>query len=175
MIIEVDHPPSKQHHGGGLAFGPDGLLYIATGDGGGPGDPNGNAQDLRSLLGKVLRIAPTPDADHGYEVPETNPFVDTPEARPEIFSYGLRNPYRIGFDPTSGDLWIADVGQRCWEELNWRSAGTAGGENFEWDEREGSHRSRAGVRPMAWSRFCRWATPTDGVRSSAGSPTTETT
>lgn len=157
VIMEIDHPSSKQHHGGGLAFGPDGLLYIGTGDGGGPGDPRGNAQRMGSLLGKLLRIDPMPGSDPPYRVPEGNPFVAVPGARPEIFSYGLRNPYRIGFDGATGDLWIADVGQSCWEELNWRPGGGQGGENFEWDRREGTHRFQGGHPPDGVEPVLSWA------------------
>ena len=144
VILDIAHPRSNQHHGGGFAFGPDGLLYIGTGDGGGLGDPRGNAQDLGTLLGKVLRVEPTPEAAEPYRVPADNPFVDRRGARPEIFSLGLRNPFRLSFDSATGDLWIGDVGQSCWEELNHRPAGQQGGENFGWDHREGTHRFEGG-------------------------------
>jgi glucose/arabinose dehydrogenase len=146
-ILELDHPPSRQHHGGGLAFGPDGHLYVATGDGGGLGDPGGNAQTLSSPLGKLLRVEPTPAAERPYRIPPGNPFVDSDGARPEIFGYGLRNPYRIDFDEASGELWIADVGQSCWEELNWRPAHAPAGADFEWDRREGTHEFQGGSSP----------------------------
>jgi glucose/arabinose dehydrogenase len=105
-----------------LAFGPDGYLYIGLGDGGAAGDPEGNAQNLSTYLGKMLRLD-----------------VDAPEARPEIWASGLRNPWRFSFDPLTGDLYIADVGQNAWEEINFVPAGTAGGLNFGWDFFEGLH------------------------------------
>ncbi len=137
-ILAVDHPPSEQHHGGGFAFGPDGFLYVGTGDGGGLGDPRGNGQSLTTLLGKVLRIDPTPGGAAPYRIPRDNPFVDRQGARPEIWAYGLRNPFRLSFDERSGDLWIGDVGQSCWEELNRLDGGGTGGENLGWDHREGT-------------------------------------
>ncbi|CAN5224365.1 PQQ-dependent sugar dehydrogenase [soil metagenome] len=144
LILTIDHHLSAQHHGGGLAFGPDGLLYIGTGDGGGLGDPQGNAQSLDSLLGKVLRIRPTPERDDPYAVPPDNPFVGLRAARPEVFAYGLRNPFRLAFDAATGDLWVGDVGQSCWEELNWTAAGQLGGQNYGWDHREGTHAFEGG-------------------------------
>jgi hypothetical protein len=139
-IMHIDHPPSLQHHGGGFAFGPDGLLYIGTGDGGGLGDPRGNAQDLGSLLGKVLRLDPTPGDRDPYRIPAHNPFVGRPGARAEIFAYGLRNPFRLVFDDVTGELWIGDVGQSCWEELDRLEPARAAGANLGWDRREGTHR-----------------------------------
>jgi glucose/arabinose dehydrogenase len=109
--------PFPNHNGGDLAFGPDGMLYIGTGDGGAADDPNRASLDLGDLLGKVLRIDPAPDGDQGYTVPGDNPFVGVDGARPEIWSIGVRNPWRFSFDPVTGDLWIADVGQNVWEEI----------------------------------------------------------
>ena len=111
-----------------MAFGPDGYLYIVTGDGGRAGDPWGNAQDLGTLLGKMLRI--DVDAGEPYAVPADNPFVNTAGARPEIWAYGLRNPWRFSFDRQLGDLYIADVGQGDWEEINLQPASSRGGENY---------------------------------------------
>ena len=116
-VLFVDQPYSN-HNGGNLAFGPDGYLYIGLGDGGSAGDPQGNAQDLGTLLGKMLRIHPRPSGDDPYGVPADNPFHDRPGARPEIWAYGLRNPWRYSFDRATGDLWIGDVGQSDWEEID---------------------------------------------------------
>lgn len=137
LILPIDHPPSEQHHGGGFGFGPDGHLYLGLGDGGGLGDPNENAQDPSELLGKILRIDPTPEAEEPYAVPADNPFVGRAGYRPEIWAMGLRNPFRLGFDDATGDVWVGDVGQSCWEELNRLPAGE-GGQNFGWDVREGN-------------------------------------
>jgi glucose/arabinose dehydrogenase len=147
-VLEVDDP-QPNHNGGQLAFGPDGYLYIAMGDGGAQGDtgfghaPGGNGQSLGTLLGKILRIDPTPSGDAAYTVPPDNPFVHTDGARPEIWAYGLRNPWRFSFDRANGDLWIGDVGQNEYEEIdhvaatNGRDAGK--GLNFGWNRIEGDH------------------------------------
>ena len=137
-VLFVDQPYSN-HNGGNLVFGPDGYLYIGLGDGGSGGDPHGNAQSLRTLLGKMLRIDPRPSGDAPYGIPPDNPFVDTPGARPEIWAYGLRNPWRYSFDRSTGDLWIGDVGQSAWEEVDRQPASSDGGENYGWNVREGSH------------------------------------
>lgn len=128
--------PFANHNGGGLAFGPDGYLYIALGDGGSGGDPYGNAQSLKTLLGKLLRV----DVDNGdpYAIPSGNPFGN------EIFHYGLRNPWRFSFDPQTGNLWIGDVGQGEWEEIDFLPAGTPGGINFGWNRFEGMHEYQSG-------------------------------
>jgi len=135
VLLTVDEPFSN-HNGGVLKFGPDGYLYAGLGDGGSGGDPLGNAQNRDSLLGKVLRI----DVDHGdpYAVPADNPFLHG-EGRPEIWAYGLRNPWRLSFDQATGDLFIGDVGQARWEEVDFMPAGTPGGTNFGWNYREGQH------------------------------------
>jgi glucose/arabinose dehydrogenase len=137
-ILAVEQPFAN-HNGGHLAFGPDGYLYIGLGDGGSAGDPHGNAQSLGTLLGKMLRIAPSPTGSRPYEVPPDNPFVGRSGARPEIWAYGLRNPWRYSFDLATGDLWIADVGQSAWEEIDLQPAGSPGGENYGWDRMEGAH------------------------------------
>ncbi|MGQ0434643.1 MAG: PQQ-dependent sugar dehydrogenase [Microthrixaceae bacterium] len=139
VVIQVDRPRSEQHHGGALAFGPDRMLYVGFGDGGGLGDPRENAQDPSSLLGKILRIEPTPDGRRPYRVPPDNPFVGRPGWAPEIWVLGVRNPFRITLDGQTGDLWLGDVGQSCWEEIDRLSTGahSAGGANLGWDRLEG--------------------------------------
>jgi glucose/arabinose dehydrogenase len=137
VILTIDQPYSN-HNGGQLAFGPDGYLYIGTGDGGSGGDPQNNAQDRLSLLGKILRI----DVESGsgpYAIPEGNPFADVDDAQPEIWALGLRNPWRFSFDTETGDLFIADVGQGDYEEINVQPAASTGGENYGWRILEGSH------------------------------------
>ncbi len=131
--------PFPNHNGGGLAFGPDGYLYIALGDGGSGGDPQGNGQNRNTLLGKILRI----DVNSGepYAIPTDNPFGS------EVFHYGLRNPFRFSFDALTGDLWIGDVGQGAWEEIDFLPAGTPGGINFGWNRFEGMHDYSAGDIP----------------------------
>jgi glucose/arabinose dehydrogenase len=139
QLLFVDQP-YENHNGGDLVFGPDGDLYIGLGDGGSAGDPQGNGQSLGTLLGKMLRIDPHPDGDVPYTIPDDNPFVSTPGARPEIWAYGLRNPWRYSFDPGTGDLWIGDVGQSAWEEIDRLPAGSPAGANLGWNLVEGSHR-----------------------------------
>lgn len=131
--------PFANHNGGHLAFGPDGHLYVGLGDGGGAGDPSGNGQSLGALLGKLLRISPRPEDGEPYGVPSDNPFVGRDGARPEIWAFGLRNPWRWSFDRETGDLWIGDVGQNAWEEIDLLPAGSGGGQNFGWNLMEGSH------------------------------------
>ena len=137
-VLFVDQPYSN-HNGGNLVFGPDGYLYIGLGDGGSGGDPHGNAQSLGTLLGKMLRIDPRPADGAPYRIPADNPFVTTPGALPEIWAYGLRNPWRYSFDRATGDLWIGDVGQSAWEEVDRQPASSNGGENYGWNVREGAH------------------------------------
>ncbi|HUP59926.1 MAG TPA: PQQ-dependent sugar dehydrogenase [Thermoanaerobaculia bacterium] len=136
VLLQVDQPFAN-HNGGQLQFGPDRYLYIGMGDGGSGGDPGNRAQNRNDLLGKMLRI----DVDSGtpYGIPPSNPFVNASNARDEIWSYGLRNPWRFSFDRTTGDLWIADVGQGDWEEVNFQPATSIGGENYGWRRMEGSH------------------------------------
>jgi glucose/arabinose dehydrogenase len=130
--------PFANHNGGNLVFGPDGFLYIGMGDGGSGGDPMGNGQSLQALLGKMLRIDPRPDGSEPYGVPGDNPFVGRAGARPEIWAYGLRNPWRYSFDRETGDLWIGDVGQSSREEIDFQPADSPGGENYGWNLAEGS-------------------------------------
>jgi glucose/arabinose dehydrogenase len=131
MVLLRVNQPFPNHNGGVLAFGPDGYLYAGLGDGGAAGDPFGNGQKLDTLLGKILRL--DVDSAEPYAVPADNPFGN------EIWLYGLRNPWRISFDRLTGDLFIGDVGQNQWEEIDFVSAGTAGGQNFGWNYYEGGH------------------------------------
>ncbi len=135
LILAVKQPYAN-HNGGALQFGPDGYLYIALGDGGSQGDPFDNAQAGNSLLGKILRI----DVDGGdpYAIPSDNPFVNISGVYPEIWAFGLRNPWRISFDPHTGDIWIGDVGQSSREEINRAPSGAPGGLNFGWNNMEGT-------------------------------------
>ncbi|MFB6950380.1 PQQ-dependent sugar dehydrogenase [Streptomyces niveus] len=137
--------PYENHNGGDIKFGPDGYLYIALGDGGAGGDPHGNGQKLDTLLGKILRIDPA--GAEPYAIPSDNPFVDDPNAKDEIWSYGLRNPWRFSFDSGTGDLLIGDVGQSDWEEIDWSPASSEGGENYGWASMEGTHPFRGGTEP----------------------------
>jgi glucose/arabinose dehydrogenase len=145
-VLSVDQPYSN-HNGGNLVFGPDGYLYIGLGDGGSGGDPHGNGQSLSTLLGKMLRISPRPSGDAPYGIPPDNPFVGQADARPEIWAYGLRNPWRYSFDRMTGDLWIGDVGQSAWEEIDRQPADSAGGENYGWNLLEGTHRYEGDAPP----------------------------
>jgi len=130
ILISVDDP-FPNHNGGVLTFGPDGYLYAGLGDGGSGGDPFGNGQSLETLLGKILRL----DVDNGdpYTIPPDNPFGN------EIWAFGLRNPWRMSFDSVTGDLWIGDVGQNAWEEIDYLPSGSPGGANFGWNIMEGNH------------------------------------
>ncbi|MGW2216552.1 PQQ-dependent sugar dehydrogenase [Nonomuraea sp. NPDC001684] len=140
--VLTQEQPYANHNGGQLAFGPDGHLYVGLGDGGSAGDPQGNGQDLGTLLGKILRIDPR---GRPYKVPRDNPFAGKDGARPEIWAYGLRNPWRFGFDRHSGDLWIGDVGQDEVEEVDRQPAASKGGENYGWNLREGGRPFRGGT------------------------------
>jgi glucose/arabinose dehydrogenase/uncharacterized cupredoxin-like copper-binding protein len=184
LMLAFDQP-YVNHNGGTMKFGPDGYLYIASGDGGGGGDAYDNAQDLATLLGKLLRIDVEPAGGQPYGIPAENPFAEArvvqsnqitdaigeteglnleagyyhPEARREIWAYGLRNPWQFDFDPDTGDLYIADVGQFTWQEINVQSAGAEGGQNYGWDWLEATHcypasvedcpRSQVGELPVA--------------------------
>jgi hypothetical protein len=142
ILLTIPHPNFANHNGGRIVFGPDGYLYIGTGDGGSGGDPNNHGQSLGTLLGKMLRI----DVDHvstgkPYAIPSGNPFIGRSGALPEIFAYGLRNPYSFSFDRLNGDLWIGDVGQDLWEEVDRAPASAGGGKglDFGWSVMEGNH------------------------------------
>lgn len=128
--------PYPNHNGGSVVFGPDGALYLGLGDGGAGGDPQDNAENPDTLLGKILRI--NVDTEQSYSIPADNPFVNG-GGKPEIWALGLRNPWRFSFDRLTGELYIADVGQNQWEEINFLPAGSPGGANFGWDFLEGTH------------------------------------
>ncbi|HVU14965.1 MAG TPA: PQQ-dependent sugar dehydrogenase [Phototrophicaceae bacterium] len=136
VTILTQKQPYPNHNGGQLAFGPDGYLYVSFGDGGSEGDPQGNGQNLGTWLGKILRIDVSGDQ---YTVPPDNPFVNQQGALPEIWAYGLRNPWHFSFDRKTGDLWIGDVGQDKWEEVDFQPAGDKGGENYGWSIDEATH------------------------------------
>jgi hypothetical protein len=150
VILAIPHPGFANHNGGWIGFGRDSALYIATGDGGGAGDPNNNAQNRNVLLGKILRIFVTRDAfpddpARDYAIPSNNPFA-AGGGRPEIWVYGVRNPFRASFDPATGHLWVGDVGQNAREEID-RLASTDRGANLGWDIVEGTAPFSGSVQP----------------------------
>ena len=153
LLLTVAQPQAN-HNGGQLTFGPDGMLYLGLGDGGnafdrGPGHaPQGNGQSLDTLLGKILRIDPAPTQARPYTIPADNPFA-AGGGSPEIWVYGLRNPWRFSFDSQTDDVWIADVGQNQWEEIDTVPFANAKGANFGWPFLEGTHTVRAGAPPGA--------------------------
>ncbi|MBI65613.1 MAG: glucose dehydrogenase, partial [Candidatus Marinimicrobia bacterium] len=136
ILIEIKQPYSN-HNGGFLDFGPDNYLYISVGDGGSSGDPDNNAQDLTNLFGTILRIDVS--SDSGYSVPSSNPFLNQDDYMDEVWSYGLRNVWRFSFDRLTGDLYMGDVGQNNWEEINFQSYDSNGGENYGWKIMEANH------------------------------------
>ena len=147
LAVEQPYP---NHNGGDIAIGPDGYLYIGLGDGGSGGDPEGNGQDPFALLGSVLRIDPTQPGDGTpYAIPADNPFADGAQGAPEVWLYGVRNPWRFSFDAETGDLWIADVGQESIEEIDLLPAADGGGRgaNLGWNEMEGAHPYEGGSNP----------------------------
>ena len=137
--------PYANHNGGHIEFGPDGYLYIALGDGGAANDPLGAGQNRQLLLGSILRI--NVDVDSAYAIPPDNPFVGEAAARAEIWAYGLRNVWRFSFDRATGDMYMADVGQNQWEEINFQPADSPGGENYGWNVWEGNHVFAGGSAP----------------------------
>ena len=159
------------HNGGQLEFGPDGMLYFGDGDGGGGGDrhgAHGNGQNPGTLLGKISRI----DVDHAhgrapYGIPKGNPFAGKAGWRPEIWALGLRNPWRFSFDRANGDLWIGDVGQNAWEEVDHLKHGL-GGINFGWNRYEGRHDFATDTPLAGGSCACRW--PSTATATAAASP-----
>ena len=160
-VLLLIRQPFANHNGGQLAFGPDGFLYIGMGDGGSGGDPFGNGQNTRALLGKMLRIDVDnqPAAGKAYAIPRDNPFaaggIRPGAGAPEVWSYGLRNPWRFSFDAANGDVYIGDVGQGAWEEIDRQAGDSRGGENYGWNVMEGDHCFRDGcnarpfVKPIA--------------------------
>lgn len=176
VVMQIDFPYCN-HHGGKMAFGPDGYLYVGVGDGGWEGDVINAGQDMHTWLGKMLRIdVNTRTPDRGYGIPKDNPFITPlqqmtlfgvtelqfsriqPRAKPEIWAYGLRNPWTFSFDRKTGDLYIADIGQNHWEEVDFQPAGSKGGENYGWKFMCGSHpfpieleqgAPRVGILPVA--------------------------
>ncbi|MBN1563967.1 MAG: PQQ-dependent sugar dehydrogenase [Anaerolineae bacterium] len=136
QLLYVSQPYSN-HNGGHLEFGPDGYLYVSLGDGGSGGDPQGNGQNLNTLLGSILRL--DVDTASGYAIPADNPFVGRDDARPEIWAWGLRNVWRFSFDRETGDMFLADVGQNLWEEVNFQPTDSLGGENYGWNAYEASY------------------------------------
>jgi glucose/arabinose dehydrogenase len=144
-VITIAHRDAPNHNGGQLQFGSDGDLYIGVGDGGNEDDPRGNGQNTDVLLGKVLGVIPKPGG--GYTIPAGNPFRGVRGKRPEIWAYGLRNPYRFSFDRLTGDLVIGDVGQDSWEEIDFARQETGAGANYGWSIWEGDHRYKPGAAP----------------------------
>src|SRR3954453_3377147 len=140
-VLTIGHHEFPNHNGGSLLFGPDGYLWMGVGDGGGAGDQHGHGQRLSTRLGKLLRIDPRAAGGRGHRIPKGNPFRGRRGAKPEIWAYGLRNPWRFSFDRLTDDLSIGDVGQNAWEEIDYRPAGLSAGRgtNFGWSCYEGRH------------------------------------
>jgi glucose/arabinose dehydrogenase len=148
-LLAVEQPFAN-HNGGDVEIGPDGYLYFGLGDGGAAGDPFGNGQNTSVLLGKILRIDPTtPSAGKNYSIPPDNPFADGQGGAPEVWAYGVRNPWRYTFDAKTDDLWIGDVGQNQWEEIDLLPAADGGGKgvNLGWDQMEATHPYKGGTNP----------------------------
>ncbi len=173
QVLAVDHPPASNHNGGQLSFGPDGKLYAGLGDGGAAGDTGvghvegGNAQSLDTMLGKILRIDPTPSAGRQYTIPSDNPFADG-GGLPEIWAYGLRNPWRFSWDRKTGDMWIADVGQNEWEEVDFVPAGRGAGANYGWNRLEGTHQFSGSAPDGAVSPIYEYSHQSGGCSISGG-------
>jgi glucose/arabinose dehydrogenase len=139
--------PFANHNGGTLMFGPDNMLYIAFGDGGSGGDPFGNGQNPNTWLGKILRINPNQVSGYPYGIPLNNPFIGQTGKKWEVWMYGLRNPWKFSFDKANGDMWIGDVGQLAYEEIDYAAAGNQAGANWGWNQREGFHAYNGGAQP----------------------------
>lgn len=148
-LLTVEHSRFSNHDGGQLQFGPDGFLYAGFGDGGSAGDPFRNGQKLSALLAKIIRIDPKAGGGQPYTVPSSNPFVGRSGARPEVWAYGVRNPWRFSFDRKTGDMVIADVGQDQQEEVDFSRRGRSRGANYGWSVFEGDRRYRGGSAPGA--------------------------
>jgi glucose/arabinose dehydrogenase len=146
QLMQIPHRAFANHNGGNLVIGADNFLYISTGDGGGGGDSLQNGQNLGSLLGKILRINPFPSAGKAYSIPPSNPFVNQPGKLPAIYMWGLRNPWRFSLDRLTRDMWIGDVGQGAWEEIDYAAAGQSG-INWGWNRREGFAPYMGGTQP----------------------------
>ncbi|GMR10997.1 MAG: PQQ-dependent sugar dehydrogenase [Anaerolineae bacterium] len=164
MVLRIDQPFAN-HNGGDLHFGPDGFLYIATGDGGSANDPHGNGQNPDTLLGNLLRIK-VGEAEL-YAIPGDNPFA-AGGGRPEIWAYGLRNPWRFSFDSLTGDLYIGDVGQNAWEEIDFLAAGSQSGANFGWNLREGMHPFASQATEGLVDPIAEYPNPTAGCSVTGG-------
>jgi glucose/arabinose dehydrogenase len=140
LVLMISHPDFSNHNGGQLAFGPnDGYLYAGIGDGGSGGDPNNNGQNTAAFLGKILRLDVETGNPNSYTIPSTNPFTQTGIHRGEIWALGVRNPWRFSFDRQTGDLYIGDVGQNIYEEIDFQAAASGGGQNYGWKTMEGAH------------------------------------
>jgi len=164
VVLRIDQPFAN-HNGGDLHFGPDGFLYIATGDGGSANDPQGNGQNPDALLGKLLRIKV--GETEPYAIPGDNPFA-AGGGRPEIWTYGLRNPWRFSFDSLTGDIYIGDVGQNAWEEIDFLAAGSQGGANFGWNLREGMHPFASQATEGLVDPVAEYPNPADGCSVTGG-------
>lgn len=166
ILLTIPQPFSN-HNGGQIQFGPDGMMYIGMGDGGSANDPEGNGQNNRALLGKMLRIDTESNLAR-YEIPPDNPFVNNAGYRPEIWATGMRNPWRFSFDRNTGDMFIADVGQNRFEEINFQPAASRGGENYGWVTMEGNECVRAGCN-RAGLTLPIWVYPrTEGLSVTGG-------
>lgn len=166
IVLSIPQPYAN-HNGGQLQFGPDGMLYIGMGDGGSANDPDGNGQNRRSLLGKMLRIDTESNLSR-YEIPVDNPFVNDAQTRPEIWALGLRHPWRFSFDTTSGDLYIADVGQDRLEEIDFQARSSKGGENYGWVTMEGNLCVRAGCNQTGLALPIHVYPRTEGISVTGG-------
>jgi hypothetical protein len=168
-VLGIPHSDYSNHNGGLLVFGPDGYLYAGVGDGGGGGDQDRRAQDLGTLLGKILRIDPLPQGGKPYGIPKGNPFAGRAGARPEIFEYGLRNPWRFSFDPANDAELIGDVGQDNFEEVDYLPRGRQAGANLGWSAFEAFSRyNKDQSAPGAIPPILAYGTHSDGNCSVTG-------